>query len=127
MPPMPPGGIAGPAFSFSGTSVTNASVVSNRPAIDAAFCNALRVTLVGSTMPAFRGAAAVRDALAAGHGWIGATVHVVTPLTDRGPVITRRPLRVELGEDENAAMRRLHPLEHELVAAAVLRRLYERE
>ena len=33
--------------------MTNASVVSNRPAIDAAFCNALRVTLVGSTIPAF--------------------------------------------------------------------------
>ena len=30
-----------------------ASVVSNRPEIDAAFCNALRVTLVGSTTPAF--------------------------------------------------------------------------
>jgi len=40
MPPIPPGGIAG-AFSFSGISVTSASVVSNRPAIDAAFCNAL--------------------------------------------------------------------------------------
>src|SRR6266403_1161356 len=52
MPPMPPGGIAG-VFSFSGISVTSASVVSNRPAIEAAFCNALRVTLVGSTMPAF--------------------------------------------------------------------------
>src|SRR5215831_18973976 len=46
MPPMPPGGIGG-VFSFSGISVTNASVVSNRPAMDAAFCNALRVTLVG--------------------------------------------------------------------------------
>src|SRR5213076_173902 len=33
MPPIPPGGIAG-AFSFSGISVTSASVVSNRPAID---------------------------------------------------------------------------------------------
>ena len=30
-----------------------ASVVSKRPEIEAAFCNALRVTLVGSTMPAF--------------------------------------------------------------------------
>ena len=41
MPPMPPGGIGG-VFSFSGISVTNASVVSNRPAMDAAFCSALR-------------------------------------------------------------------------------------
>src|SRR6266550_398651 len=45
MPPMPPGGIGG-VFSFSGISVTNASVVSNRPAMDAAFCSALRVTFV---------------------------------------------------------------------------------
>src|SRR5581483_3024470 len=81
----------------------------------------------GRTIPAFRGAAAVRDALAAGHGWIGATVHVVTPQTDRGPVLARRPLKLQSGEDEAAVMRRLHPLEHELVAAAVLRWLYERE
>src|SRR5205814_8834899 len=40
-------------FSFSGISVTNASVVSNRPVMDAAFCSALCVTFVGSTMPAF--------------------------------------------------------------------------
>src|SRR5436190_9146304 len=45
MPPMPPGGIGG-VFSFSGISVTNTSVVSNKPAMDAAFCNALRVTLI---------------------------------------------------------------------------------
>ena len=81
----------------------------------------------GSAMPAFRGAAAVRDALESGCGWIGATVHLVTPQTDRGPVLARRPLRLEPGESEADVMRRLHPLEHELVAAAVLRRLYERE
>jgi hypothetical protein len=55
MPPMPPpmpGGIAG-AFSFSGISVMMASVVKSRPEIEAAFSNALRVTLVGSTTPAF--------------------------------------------------------------------------
>ncbi len=53
MPPIPPPPGIGGVFSFSGISVTMASVVSNRPEIDAAFCNALRVTLVGSTMPAF--------------------------------------------------------------------------
>src|SRR6266550_4550215 len=52
MPPIPPPGIGG-VFSFSGSSVTMASVVSNKPEIEAAFCNALRVTFVGSTMPAF--------------------------------------------------------------------------
>jgi hypothetical protein len=40
-------------FSFSGCSVTIASVVSNKPEIEAAFCNALRFTLVGSATPAF--------------------------------------------------------------------------
>src|SRR6202043_2645024 len=40
-------------FSFSGISVTNASVVSIRAEIEAAFCRAVRVTLVGSTTPAF--------------------------------------------------------------------------
>ena len=47
----PPPGIAG-AF-FSGFSATIASVVTSRPATEAASCNAVRTTLVGSTMPAF--------------------------------------------------------------------------
>ena len=50
-PPMPPGGIAGVVF-FSGFSATIASVVTSRPATEAAFCNARRTTLVGSIMPA---------------------------------------------------------------------------
>jgi hypothetical protein len=48
MPPMPPG-IAG-ASSF-GSSATMQSVVSIRPATEAAFCRAERVTLVGSSTP----------------------------------------------------------------------------
>src|SRR5712671_3381102 len=52
MPPMPPPcGIAGGVF-FSGFSATIASVVTSRPATEAAFCNASRTTLVGSMMPA---------------------------------------------------------------------------
>ena len=39
---------------FSGRSVTMQSVVSRRPAMDAAFWRALRVTFAGSTTPAFR-------------------------------------------------------------------------
>jgi hypothetical protein len=48
---MPPGGAAGAGFS-SFFSTTTASVVSRRPAIDAAFCSAVRLTLVGSMTPA---------------------------------------------------------------------------
>src|SRR5206468_7594109 len=48
---MPPG-IPAPAFSFSGASATTASVVRMFFAIDAAFCSAERVTIVGSMIPA---------------------------------------------------------------------------
>ncbi|MEO6836650.1 MAG: GNAT family N-acetyltransferase [Candidatus Tumulicola sp.] len=80
----------------------------------------------GSRIPAFRGAYAVRDALAAGSSWTGATVHAVTPATDRGPVLVRKPLRVEAGEDQSRLMERLHLVEHTLVRAGIQRWLYER-
>lgn len=80
----------------------------------------------GARIPAFRGAHAVADALAAGSPWTGATVHLVTPSTDRGPVLARKPLRVCAGESEANVMERLHPIEHRLVAAAIMRRQYER-
>ena len=80
----------------------------------------------GTSIPAFRGAHAVRDALAAGSAWTGATVHAVTPSTDRGPVLVRKPLRLEKGENEPAVMSRLHPLEHRVVASAIVRWIYER-
>src|SRR5580693_125991 len=50
MSPPPPG--AAGALSFSGFSAITASVVRNRPAIDAAFCSAERVTFAGSMIPA---------------------------------------------------------------------------
>ena len=50
MPPMPPPMLAAGASSF-GASATMHSVVSIRPATEAAFCSAVRVTLVGSRMP----------------------------------------------------------------------------
>lgn len=80
----------------------------------------------GSETAAFRGAHAVRDALRAGSGWVGATVHRVTRATDRGPVMVRFPLRVEAGEDEGALMPRVHDIEHRLVPAAITRWLFER-
>ena len=50
---MPPPGMAGAAFSSSFFSTTTHSVVSRSEAMDAAFCSAVRVTLVGSRMPAY--------------------------------------------------------------------------
>ena len=52
IPPMPPPAPAMAGFS-SFFSTTTHSVVRSRPAIDAAFCSAVRATLVGSMTPAF--------------------------------------------------------------------------
>src|SRR5207245_792615 len=55
MPPMPPIPPAPAATGFSsGLSATRASVVSSRPAMDAAFCRAERVTFAGSMTPALK-------------------------------------------------------------------------
>lgn len=80
----------------------------------------------GTRMPAYRGPDAVGDALRDSQRWTGATVHAVTAATDRGPVLARKPLRVAAGETQDRVMQRVHPLEHDLVATAVRRWIYER-
>ncbi|MEO9169540.1 MAG: formyltransferase family protein, partial [Candidatus Baltobacteraceae bacterium] len=80
----------------------------------------------GATIPAFRGAHAVSDALEALCPWSGATVHVVRAEADRGPVLARKPLRIVSGEDEAALSERLHPIEHQLLERGIKRWLYER-
>jgi phosphoribosylglycinamide formyltransferase-1 len=77
-------------------------------------------------IPAFRGPYAVRDALAAGSRWAGASVHHVTAKTDRGGVLVRAPLAIEEGESEEDVLTRLHPIEHALVARAIWRWTFER-
>jgi len=79
----------------------------------------------GSVAKAFRGARAVRDALACGSSWVGASVHRVTAQTDRGPILARAPLRVHEGETEDEVFERLHPLEHRVLTAAIQRWAYE--
>lgn len=80
----------------------------------------------GSVTPAFRGAHAVRDALAWGSKWVGASSHLVTLEADRGPLLVRKPLEIASGETEDAIMERLHPLEHRILAGGILRWVYER-
>ena len=79
----------------------------------------------GTEIRAFRGPHAVRDALRAGSPWVGATLHRVTAATDRGPVLARKPLRVEPGEEEAGLMERVHELERGVVRAGLRRWLYE--
>jgi phosphoribosylglycinamide formyltransferase 1 len=80
----------------------------------------------GSVTPAFRGAHAVRDALAWGSRWIGASAHRVTLDADRGPVLVRKPLASEPGESHDALLDRLHPVEHRVLAGGIRRWVFER-
>lgn len=84
------------------------------------------VTPDGGEIAVFRGPRAVRDALAVASPWVGATFHRVTRHTDRGPVMARRPLRVQPGEDEARLMERVHEIERCVVRDGVMRWLYER-
>jgi phosphoribosylglycinamide formyltransferase 1 len=80
----------------------------------------------GTRGPAFRGPRAVADALSASSVWVGATLHRVTNAMDRGPVLTRKPLRVQPGEDETRLMERVHELERGVVRTGLMRWLLER-
>lgn len=80
----------------------------------------------GSEIAAFRGAHAVRDALAAGSTWVGASVHLVTADPDRGPVLMRKPLAIAQGAGEAAVMQHLHPIEHRVLVGGIMRWIFER-
>jgi formyltetrahydrofolate-dependent phosphoribosylglycinamide formyltransferase len=70
-------------------------------------------------LPAFPGAHAVRDALAAGATVTGATVHVVDAGIDTGPVLAQREVRVEPGDDEARLHERIKEVERELLVQTV--------
>jgi phosphoribosylglycinamide formyltransferase-1 len=80
----------------------------------------------GSSIPALRGAHALRDALRAGIAWSGATVHAVTGATDRGAVLVRVPVPVGDATDEAALLARVRPAEFGAVPAAIRRWTFER-
>jgi len=81
----------------------------------------------GTTIPAFRGAHAVDDALAAGVGWIGASFHRVGVEVDRGSLLARLPLKLEAGESRAALDARLHALERRVVATGIARWSWEQK
>lgn len=70
-------------------------------------------------LPAFPGAHAIRDALAAGVGETGVTVHWVDAGVDTGPVIVQRRVRVEPGDDEDALRGRIQAVERPLYVQAI--------
>ena len=72
-------------------------------------------------LPAFPGAHAVRDALAAGAEVTGSTVHWVDAGVDTGPVIAQREVPVLPGDDEARLHERIKDVERELLVETVAR------
>ncbi|QJU52466.1 phosphoribosylglycinamide formyltransferase [Herbiconiux sp. KACC 21604] len=71
-------------------------------------------------LPAFPGAHAVRDALAAGVDTTGVTVHVIDEGVDTGPVIVQQSVAVEPGDTEHELHERIKTVERALLVQAVL-------
>jgi phosphoribosylglycinamide formyltransferase-1 len=71
-------------------------------------------------LPAFPGAHAVRDALAAGVAQTGVTVHIVDEGVDTGPVIVQEAVAIEPGDTETELHERIKTIERRLLTQAVL-------
>lgn len=72
-----------------------------------------------SLLPAFRGAHAVRDALAHGVKVTGATVHLVWPELDAGPIIAQQAVPVLEGDDQASLHDRIRQAEHQMLPRCV--------
>lgn len=75
-------------------------------------------------LPAFPGAHAIRDALAAGVETTGVTVHWVDEGVDTGPVLAQAEVPVHPGDDEEALRERIQAVEKPLYVNTI-RRLCE--
>jgi phosphoribosylglycinamide formyltransferase 1 len=80
----------------------------------------------GTETAVFRGAHALRDALAARVPYTGATLIQITSQVDRGPVLARKPMSLSPHEDETIALGRLHEVEREVVREGILRWIGQR-
>lgn len=72
-----------------------------------------------SLLPDFKGAHAVRDALAAGVKESGCTVHLVTEELDSGKIIGQERVPVFLDDTEEVLHKRIHEKEHILYPLAL--------
>ena len=72
-----------------------------------------------SLLPRFRGLNAVSRALEAGVEETGVTVHFMVEEVDAGPIVAQERVPVLPGDDEEALLGRLHPVEHRLLVRAV--------
>ncbi len=70
-------------------------------------------------LPAFPGAHAVRDALAAGVAETGSTVHVIDAGVDTGPVLVQEPVAILPDDDEATLHERIKAVERRLLVQVV--------
>ncbi len=70
-------------------------------------------------LPAFPGAHAVRDALAAGATTTGVTVHWVDEGVDTGPIIAQQQVAVLPGDDEQSLRERIQAAEKPLYISTI--------
>lgn len=75
------------------------------------------INLHPSLLPLYPGLDTHARALAAGDAEHGASVHLVTPELDSGPVLAQVRLPIGAGDDAESLAARLQPLEHRLVVA----------
>ena len=68
-----------------------------------------------SLLPAFPGAHAVRDALAAGVKLSGSTVHFIDHLVDHGPIVMQEAVPVEENDTEASLHERIKAVEHHML------------
>jgi len=105
---------------FDGVLNLHPSYLPDDPAADAA------ALPDGQVVRAYRGAHALRDAIAARETVTGATLIEITPLVDRGPVLARQTFELRPDDDEVTALGRLHDVEHGVVTAGILNWLMRR-
>jgi phosphoribosylglycinamide formyltransferase-1 len=86
------------------------------------FVSALSPNLINmhpSLLPAFPGAHAVRDALAAGANTTGASVHIVDAGVDTGPVLAQREVAIPAGISESELHEQIKAVERALIVEVV--------
>ncbi len=96
--------------------------------LPANFVRALKGKLINihpSLLPDFKGAHAVRDALAAGSAKTGVTIHYVDEGVDTGEIIVQSEVMIEQGDTELSLHERIKKTEHELLASTIEQLAYK--
>jgi phosphoribosylglycinamide formyltransferase-1 len=72
-----------------------------------------------SLLPSFKGASGIKDALKAGAGVTGVTVHFVDEEMDHGPVVLQEKVKIKDDDTEKSLASRIHEVEHRLYPEAI--------